>query len=195
MRSLTYAVVGLCVLAAGAGRLAVAQTLPETVKIVTEGAYAPWNFTKPDGTLDGFEIDLANDLCRRAKLTCTISAQAYDSLIPSLNASKFDAIMAAMSVTAKREEILAFTRSYGSTGQTFATTKDNALASLPDTGQLFSLATNETGVAAEVEKLKPLLKGKRIGVQGGSISKEWTNISRGSFNFRNTKVPNSTTWI
>ena len=34
----------------------------ETVKIATEGAYAPWNFSGPGGKLDGFEVELANDL-------------------------------------------------------------------------------------------------------------------------------------
>jgi octopine/nopaline transport system substrate-binding protein len=37
----------------------------DTVRIATEGAYPPWNFSRPDGTLDGFEIELANDLCAR----------------------------------------------------------------------------------------------------------------------------------
>ena len=104
------------------------------------------------------------------KVTCTIAAQPYDSLIPSLNAGKIDAIMAAMSVTPKREEAIGFTRSYGSTGQTFATTKDSPLASLPDTGKVFSLISNEAGALEELEKIKPLLQGKKIGVQSGAIS-------------------------
>ncbi len=40
----------------------------KTVKIATEGAYEPWNFTGPGGQLQGFEIDLANDLCNRMKV-------------------------------------------------------------------------------------------------------------------------------
>jgi ABC-type amino acid transport substrate-binding protein len=36
--------------------------------IVIEGAYAPYNFTKPDGTLDGYEIELGREICARAKI-------------------------------------------------------------------------------------------------------------------------------
>ena len=38
------------------------------VTIATEGAYEPWNLVQPDGKLAGFEVDLANELCKRMKL-------------------------------------------------------------------------------------------------------------------------------
>ena len=85
------AVLGLAVAASGA----VAQE--KTVKIATEGAYAPWNFTSAGGKLEGFEIDLANDLCARMKVKCEIVAQDWDGIIPALQAKKYDAIMAGMS--------------------------------------------------------------------------------------------------
>jgi octopine/nopaline transport system substrate-binding protein len=78
--------------------------------------------------------------------------------------------MAGMSATAKREEVMAFTQAYGTTGQTFAVLKSGPLANLPLNGKIFSLATNEAGAAAAVEELKPILKGKTIGVQGSSIA-------------------------
>jgi octopine/nopaline transport system substrate-binding protein len=140
------------------------------VRIATEGAFAPWNFTRPDGTLDGFEIDLYKDLCRRMKVECTIEAQSFDGIIPALNAGKFDAIMAGMSATAKREEVMAFTQAYGTTGQTFAVLKSSPLVDLPEKGKAFSLSSDEAGAAAAVEELKPHLKGKIIGVQGSSIA-------------------------
>jgi octopine/nopaline transport system substrate-binding protein len=153
------------------GTSAMAQEKTWTkIRVATEGAFAPWNFTKPDGTLDGFEIELYKDLCSRMKVECTIEAQSFDGIIPALNAGKFDAIMAGMSATAKREEVMAFTQPYGTTGQTFAVLKSSRLASMPLNGKIFSLATNEAGAAAAVEELKPVLKGKTIGVQGSSIA-------------------------
>ena len=100
------AVLGLAVAVSGA----VAQE--KTVKIATEGAYAPWNFTSAGGKLEGFEIDLANDLCARMKVKCEIVAQDWDGIIPALQAKKYDAIMAGMSVTPKREEVMSFSRPY-----------------------------------------------------------------------------------
>src|SRR5256885_7450224 len=81
----------------------------KSVRFATEGAFRPWNWTEPDGTLAGFEIELYKDLCARAKLQCTLEAQAFDGMIPALNAGKFDAIIAGMSAIAKREEVVLFT--------------------------------------------------------------------------------------
>ena len=72
----------LSILVAASG----AAAQEKTVKIATEGAYAPWNFTGAGGKLDGFEIDLANDLCKRMKVKCEIVAQDWDGIIPALQA-------------------------------------------------------------------------------------------------------------
>jgi octopine/nopaline transport system substrate-binding protein len=141
-----------------------------TVTIATEGAFKPYNFTKPDGSLDGYEIELTKYLCDHMKVECKIVVQNFDGMIPALNAGKFDAIISGMSATAKREEVIAFSDSYGSTGQAFATSKMGDLANLPEKGQVFSLASDEAGAAAEIEKIKPALQGRTIGVQTASTA-------------------------
>lgn len=140
------------------------------VHIATEGAFRPWNFTNADGTLGGFEIDLYQDLCKRMKVTCTIAAQPFDGMIPALNAGKFDAIIAGMSATPKREEVIAFSVPYGTTGQTFGTLADSPLAKLDLAGQVFSFDADEAATLAAIDKLKPALQGKTIGVQSASIA-------------------------
>ncbi|NLR97824.1 transporter substrate-binding domain-containing protein [Rhizobium sp. P38BS-XIX] len=140
------------------------------ITIATEGAFRPWDFTKADGTLDGYEIDLIKYLCDHMKVECTTIVQPFDGMIPALNAGKFDAIISGMSATPKREEVIAFSDSYGSTGQTFATLKDSPLVNLPLTGKSFSLATDEAGAAEAVKEIEPMLKGKTIGVQSASIA-------------------------
>ena len=140
------------------------------IRIATEGAFRPWNFTEPDGRLNGFEIDLYQDLCARMKVACEMSAQSFDGIIPALNAGKFDAIMAGMSATAKREEVIAFSVPYGSTGQTFAVLKPSPLTELPEQGHVFSLESDEAGALKAIDALKPRLQGKVIGVQAASIA-------------------------
>ena len=54
------------------------------VKVATEGAYAPWNFVNSAGKLEGFELDLGAELCKRAKFDCEFMAQDWDGIIPSL---------------------------------------------------------------------------------------------------------------
>jgi octopine/nopaline transport system substrate-binding protein len=140
----------------------------KTVTIATEGAFKPYNFTKPDGTLDGYEIELTKYLCDHMKVECKIVVQNFDGMIPALNAGKFDAIISGMSATAKREEVIAFSDSYGSTGQAFATSRESDLVNLPEKGEVFSLGSNEAGAIAEIDKIKPMLQGKTIGVQTAS---------------------------
>ncbi len=146
---------------------------PTKITIATEGAFAPWNLTRADGTLDGMEIDLAQDLCKRMDAECTIISQNWDGIIPGLLAGKYDMIMAGMSATPKREEVVAFSEPYGSTGQTFAVEKGSDLAHLPDTWTLFSLAKDPEGAQKAIDVLRTKLKGKTIGVQTGSIGEKF----------------------
>ena len=140
------------------------------ITIASEGAFAPYNFTRPDGSLDRYEIDLAKYLCAHMKVECAIVPHAFDGMIPALQAGKFDAIMAAMSATDKRKEVIDFSISYGNTGQTFATLEDSPLAALPLKGQVFSLTSDADGAKRAVEQLKPLLQDKTMGVQGSTIA-------------------------
>ncbi|NWA02358.1 lysine/arginine/ornithine ABC transporter substrate-binding protein [Pseudomonas gingeri] len=140
------------------------------LKIATEGAYAPWNFTRPGGQLDGFEIDLAHELCERMKARCEVVAQDWDGLIPSLNAGKFDAIMAGMSITEKRQQVIGFSRPYAAPLNGFLVMGQGALSGLPGAGRSIDLDQDEAGAKALVEQMRPLLKGKVLGVQGSTTA-------------------------
>lgn len=142
----------------------------QLVRISTEGAYAPWNFIKPGGQLDGFEIELAHDLCERMKVRCEITAHDWDGLIPSLNGGQTDAIIAGMSITAKRQEVIGFSRTYAAPVNGFLVTDGSSLAGLPGAGESFDLDKDEAGAEALVAKMTPLLKGKVLGVQGSTTA-------------------------
>lgn len=137
----------------------------QSIRIATEGAYPPFNSTDASGNLVGFEIDLAKDLCSRMKLQCEVIAQDWDGIIPGLNAGKYNAIMAGMAVTDKRAEVIGFSEPYGATLSTFLVPKTGALAKLPNFGKRFSMTADQAGGEKVLEELKPLLKGKVIGVQ------------------------------
>src|SRR5919112_1731722 len=141
----------------------------ETVKIATEGDYEPWNFTGAGGKLEGFEIDLANDLCARMKVKCEIVAQDWDGIIPALQAKKYDAIMAGMSITEERKKTIDFSNPYAAGPNGFLVSKDSPLAKMPGTGQSFNLSTQQAAAEKAIADLKPLLKGKTIGVQTSTI--------------------------
>lgn len=95
------------------------------LRIGTEGAYAPFNYTKADGTLGGFDVDMANAICADMQVTCEITAQDWDGIIPGLKAGKYDAIVAAMSVTPERAQQVSFTDPYFSNTLVFLAKKDS----------------------------------------------------------------------
>ena len=84
----------------------------DSIKIGTEGAYPPWNSKDASGNLIGFEVELANELCKIMKAECTIVEQDWDGMIPALLMRKFDAIMAGMSITAERQKTITFSQGY-----------------------------------------------------------------------------------
>ncbi len=147
----------------------------DNIRIATEGAYAPWNFSSPSGALDGYEIDLAKELCRRMAAKCEIVAQDWDGMLPALNAGKFDAIMAAMSVTPDRQKVAAFSIPYSKAPNAFMVLKDNPLAKALPPHADFNLRTNPDASKDAVKGLATALKGKVLGVQGGSTAAAFAN--------------------
>lgn len=101
------------------GTIAVAMTASfaladghSVIRMGTEGAYPPYNFINDAGEVDGFERDLGDELCARAKLTCEWVKNDWDSIIPNLVSSNYDTIMAGMSITDERDEVIDFTQDY-----------------------------------------------------------------------------------
>jgi polar amino acid transport system substrate-binding protein len=84
----------------------------DVVRMGTEGAYPPFNFINDDNELEGFEIDLGNEMCDRAGLTCEWVINDWDTIIPNLVGGNYDTIIAGMSITEARSEVISFTQNY-----------------------------------------------------------------------------------
>ena len=82
------------------------------VRMGTEGAYPPWNLINDNGEVDGFERELGDELCARAELTCEWVTNDWDSIIPNLVSGNYDVIIAGMSITDERDEVIDFTQAY-----------------------------------------------------------------------------------
>ena len=137
------------------------------IKIGTEGAYPPWNGTNAAGELEGAEIDLALDLCKRMKAECELVAQDWDGIIPALQNGKYDAIIAGMSITAERMEVINFSQGYANEPASFSVLKSSKLAALKSGGKVNMDALNSTSTAL-LDSLKSTLKGSVVGVQGST---------------------------
>jgi arginine/ornithine transport system substrate-binding protein len=125
-----------------------AQTARErtSIRLGVEGAYPPFSEIGTDGKLKGFDIDIANALCAKMKLECTLVQSEFDAMIPAMQAKKIDAIVASMAITPERLKVVDFTDKYYNTPARFVTKAGAAFA-----------------ITAEG------LKGKRIGVQRTTV--------------------------
>lgn len=131
-------------------------------------SYAPWSYTDANGKFMGFEVDLTNDLCARMKVECELTSQSWDTIIPSLEAGKFDAIIAGMSITEERKKKIDFSVPYAEDACVFLTTKSSSYADMPEGDKVIDLEKDATAAKAEVQKLRTRLKGATIGVLTGT---------------------------
>lgn len=90
-----------------------AQTQAQTpIRLGTEAAFYPYTYVDKSGTLAGFDIDLGNALCTRARLSCTWVVNDWESLIDNLLTGRYDAILAGVSNTKTRRKRVAFSSGY-----------------------------------------------------------------------------------
>ena len=118
----------------------------ETIKIGTEGAYPPFNFTDASGEIKGFEIDLTKAICDEMKVKCEFVLQDWDGMIPALLIKKYDAIAASMSITEERKKKVLFSEKYYNTPGRFVGPK-----------------------GSKIDFTKEGLKGKAVGVQTATV--------------------------
>jgi len=139
----------------------------DKIKIATEGDYPPWNFVDASGNLVGFEPELAKELCTRMNAACEIIPQKWRGIIKGLNAGKYDAIMAAMSITEDRKKLVKFSRNYAGTPNVFVVRKDHPLANFQSDLKQLTLDVDDISPAeqAALDAIFKAFKGKIIGVQ------------------------------
>ena len=133
------AIVGVMALAGGQANAG------DPIRIGVEGAYPPFSWKDPDGSLKGFDIDFAYALCEKMERNCTLIEQEWDGMIPALIARKFDAIVASMSITEDRKKKVDFSNKYYNTPSRL-------------------VVKNGSGLEATAASLA----GKRVGVQRGT---------------------------
>ena len=135
-----FTTLSLLVLVLGMGGVQAAD-----LRVGVEGAYPPFSWKESDGTLKGFDIEIAEAICAELKRNCVLVEQDWDGMIPALLAKKYDAIIASMSITEERKKRVNFTGKYYNTPAKFVAKKGSGL-----------------------DISKAGLKGKRIGLQRGT---------------------------
>ena len=140
----------------------------DKIKIGTEGAYPPWNAKDASGNLIGFEVELANELCKIMGHECTIVEQDWDGMIPALLMRKFDAIMAGMSITDERLKTINFSQGYADEVASLAVMKGSSLESM-QTSEGINLSKKSGSAKKDLKTITAALKGKTVCVQTATI--------------------------
>ena len=122
---------------------------PETssfrvIRFVTEDDYPPFGFALPDGTLSGFNVDLARALCEELRVQCTVQARRWDTMFETIEQSRADAAIASIAMTPANRARVDFTAPYYKTPARFVA---RAAVVLPDTSPE-ALAGKTVGVVA-----------------------------------------------
>lgn len=134
--------------------IAVVSTLALTaqaadLKVAIDPTYEPFTYKTPDGKPTGFDVDIANAICAEMKRNCVFVEQVWDSMIPGLQARKYDVVVSSLSITEERKRVIDFSDRYYKTPSAIVVKKGVAYANPAS------------------------LKGKRIGVLKGSTQEKW----------------------
>ncbi len=122
------------------------------LKVAIDATYEPFTYKTPDGKPTGFDVDIATAVCEQIKRKCVFVEQAWDGMIPGLQAKKYDVIISSMSITEDRKKVVDFTDKYYNTP---------------------SRIVVKNGI--KVDASLAGLKGKKIGVLKSSTQEKYAN--------------------
>jgi lysine-arginine-ornithine-binding protein len=121
----------------------------DKIKVATEASFPPFSKTEADGSYSGFEVDLGNEVCKRANLECEWVKQDFDGMIAALLAKKYNMIFSSMSISADRQKVADFSIPYYVDKNVFY------------------------GKTGSIKNIPADLKGKKVGLYAGSVQDQY----------------------
>lgn len=140
---------------------AAAQASQTPIRTAVDATFAPHAMPKLGGGMEGFNIDLGNEIARRLHRPIEIEGTQFSGLVPGLNAKKYDFILAPTTLTEERAKVMLFTEGYLDTDYMFVQKKSaKPIATLADT------------------------KGMTITVNKGSAYESWAKNNADKYGFK-----------
>ena len=138
----------------------------ETLHTGADETYAPLVFRNLDGKLEGFSIDLGHALEKELGITIEVEGTQFATLIPALNANKYDFILGAVTATRERAEAMLFSEPY------------------LESDYLVIQKKNAEPITAPEQ-----LKGKTLAVNRGSPYEQWARENNEKYGFEYSVYP------
>ncbi|QKV55255.1 transporter substrate-binding domain-containing protein [Comamonas antarctica] len=131
------------------------------LRSAVDATFAPHAMAKLGGGVQGFNVDLGEELAKRLGRKIEIEGAEFSGLVPGLNSKRYDFLVAPVTVTPERAKSLLFTEGYLDTDYTFLGTK----------------------AAPAVTRLEDL-KGKTLAVNKGSNYEGWARDNAARYGFK-----------
>ncbi|MFM0772506.1 ABC transporter substrate-binding protein/permease [Streptococcus suis] len=131
----------------------------DTIDIVFDNAYAPFEFKDSDQVYKGLDVDIINEVAKRSGWTMNQTFPGFDAAVNAVQSGSADALMAGTTITEARKKVFTFSDPYFDTKIVVATTKSNTISSYED------------------------LKGKTVGVKNGTAAQAFLEESKGKYGF------------
>lgn len=131
----------------------------DTIKIVSDTAYAPFEFKDTDQTYKGIDVDIINKVAEIKGWSIQMSYPGFDAAVNAVQAGQADAIMAGMTKTKERENVFTMSDTYYDTKVVIATTKSNKITKYEE------------------------LSGKTVGVKNGTAAQRFLESIKDKYGF------------
>ncbi|MDV6373875.1 ABC transporter substrate-binding protein [Deinococcus arenicola] len=158
-RALLLAVALAATLLSVARATTVAEVKKKGVLVLgTDPTFAPFEFKGPDGQITGFDVDIARAVAKDLGVKLQIQAVGFGALMPqSVTSGRVDIAMSAITITAERAKVVAFSNPYYRSAQVFIVKGGNASKfDWPSDvkGKAIGVQANTTGQYVAVDTLK-----------------------------------------
>ncbi|HEP1844007.1 TPA: ABC transporter substrate-binding protein/permease [Streptococcus suis] len=131
----------------------------DTIDIVFDNAYAPFEFKDSDQVYKGLDVDIINEVIKRSGWNVNQSFPGFDAAVNAVQSGSADALMAGTTITEARKKVFTFSDPYFDTKIVVATTKSNTISSYED------------------------LKGKTVGVKNGTAAQAFLEENKDKYGF------------
>jgi polar amino acid transport system substrate-binding protein len=100
------------------------------LKVSTDPNYKPQSFLAPDGTFQGFDVDVANEIGKRLGVQVKFETPSWDAITAGSWAGRWDVSVGSMTITKPRQQVLDFTSPYYFTPAQMAATTKSGITTL-----------------------------------------------------------------
>ncbi len=107
----------------------------DEISFAGSGGYAPFNFLQQDGSVAGFDVDIAQEIANRMGKKLKYVTTSWDGIIEGLRAKRYDGILGSMAITQERGKIVDFSDAYYFSGPQLIVWKDSGISGILDFGQ------------------------------------------------------------